>query len=246
MPRNPHTLTIHGFLFGKTVSGRIRGSTIEVQALGSNGSVESEVFKRGSPKDFRDYADELKAKAEGITLSTNLLRRAQQFHQTVQSAEKWMADAQLHAGRIPGVKDYYRKLEDNMRSMIARERTSPNSVARSQLSVQVNQGDATGTQVDIQIQQTWDLNIGGAGRELSRQFASYPTDCNNRKELQKQGATSAAIDTWQSTCQQVQAEKAKFEPFYKRIMEQRGELKGFQAAAGSHRQALVDEANRIQ
>jgi hypothetical protein len=240
------TLTIHGFLFGRTVSGRVRGNTVEIHALGSNGDLDSSVFKRGSPKDFKDYAGELKAKAEGITLSSTLFRRAQQFRQTIQSAEKWISNAQLHAGRIPSVKDYYRKLEDNMRSAVTRERSTSNSVARGQLSVQVNQGDVAGTQADVQVQQTWDLSIGDAGRELSRQFASYPTDCTNRKQLQERGATGQSVDTWQSACQQAQAEKTKFELSYRRIMEQRRELQTFQAAAEAHRQALVAEANRIQ
>jgi hypothetical protein len=100
--------------------------------------------------------------------------------------------------------------------------------------------------VDLQVDQMWDRTIGDSGKGLSRQFASYPADCNNRKELKKRGATGAAIDAWQSACQRAQAEKAKFEPFYRRIMEQRGELKAFQAASGSHRQALVAEASRIQ
>lgn len=62
-----------------------------------------------------------------------------------------MANAQLHAGRIPRLKDYYRKLEDNMR--VARK--TSNAVAPGHLFVYVSQGNVAGAQADIQVQQAW-------------------------------------------------------------------------------------------
>ena len=55
-----------------------------------------------------------------------------------------MANAETRAQRIPGVKDYYRRIESEMRSLVARERAPSNSVARTQISVRVIQGKYRG------------------------------------------------------------------------------------------------------
>ena len=47
-------------------------------------------------------------------------------------------------------------------------------------------------------------------------------------------------------CKEVVAERAKFEPIYRRLSEQRADLKSFQVTAQAHRKSLVNEANRIQ
>jgi hypothetical protein len=44
----------------------------------------------------------------------------------------------------------------------------------------------------------------------------------------------------------VVAERAKFESIYKRMSQQRAELRVFQATAQAHRKALVNEANGLQ
>jgi hypothetical protein len=168
------------------------------------------------------------------------------MRQAIRSAEQWISNAELHAQKIPRVKDYYRQLEDKMRSLVARERRTQDSVDRSQISVMVDQGDVAGTQSDLQVNQTWDLSIGDSGQNLSRIFASAPSNCGASGELQKRGATRQAEEAWESACRTVLAERLKFEPIYKRVMEQRADLKSFQAKAQSNRQALVDEASRIQ
>jgi hypothetical protein len=240
------TLSVHPGPFGTNIGGTIEWNTIRLQAVGSKGEVLSWSFQRSSAAEFKAYADELKVKADGLVLSAALLRQARELHQIAQTAERWIANAELHAQRIPGVKDYYQKLENKMRSLVARERATPNSVAKGQISVSVSQGDVAGTQTDIQVDQTWDRTIGDTGRNLRNEFATYPSDCGIRKELQKRGATGQAIEAWESACQEAAAERAKFEPVIKRIMEQRAELKAFQTTAESHRRALVDEAGRIQ
>ncbi len=103
-----------------------------------------------------------------------------------------------------------------------------------------------GIQADVQVNQMWDQTIGDSGRGLSTIFSSYPSNCGTTGELQKRGATPQAIQAWQIACQQALAERLKFEPIYKRVMEQRADLESFQATAQSTRQALVDEASRIQ
>jgi hypothetical protein len=114
------------------------------------------------------------------------------------------------------------------------------------MSITVIQGNVTGIQTDLQVDQMWDRAIGDSGRNLRRIFASQPSNCGATKELQKRGATSQAIATWESACQQALAQRTKFDPVFKRIIEQRAELKAFQSTAELHRQALVDEAGRIQ
>lgn len=240
------TLTLNPGLLGANIAGTIKGDTIELQTVGPNGDLFSCVFVRSSPGEFKTDAEQLKSKANGIILTARLLRTAQVVRQTVQNAEEWIANAETHAQKIPGVEDYYRKLEEAMQSLVARERVAPSSVARTQISVEVIQGNVAGTQADVQINQMWDGTIGDAGRHLSETLATQPSTCGTPEELRKSGAAPPAVEIWENVCQQALAERAKFDPTFKRIMEKRAELKAFQTAAQSHRQALVDEAGRIQ
>jgi hypothetical protein len=243
--RDQVTLVLRGGLFGKNLAGKIKWNRIELQAVGSKGEVLAFAFERSSPEEFRKYGEQLKAEANGISLGRNLAAAAQQLRQTIQGANRWLQNAELHAQRIPGVKDYFRKLEDQMRSLIARERATSNSVVRSQISVEVAQRDVQGTQADVQADQMWD-QIVDAGRDLSRQLASCPSSCGTPEEFQKRGATSRAIEVWEAICRQAHEERARFEPVFNRIMAERAELKAFQASVQSHRQALVRESERIQ
>ena len=237
------TLAVQGL---GNLAGSMKWNTIQLQAVGSNGTALSWDFEHSSPERFKAYADELKASAEGVTFTANLLKGAQELRQTVRTADTWISNAERHAQRIPEVENYYRKLEDQMRSLVAREHATSNSVARGQLSVSVSQGDVAGTQADIQVNQTWDLTIGDAGRNLSRTFAGFPANCGASTELKRHGATPQSIATWQTACEQSIAERSKFGAVFQRIMQQRAELKSFQATAESRRRALVAEAKRTQ
>jgi hypothetical protein len=81
------------------------------------------------------------------------------------------------------VKEYYGKIEDKMQQLIARERGT--SIARSQVSIAVNQGEIAGSQLDINVEQVWDFTIGDSGRNLSKTFAEQPSTCGTSEELQK-------------------------------------------------------------
>jgi len=240
------TLTLHSGLLGTNVSGSLRGNTIMLQAVGSKGEVLLWQFVLGSPEELKKCADQLKAKAEAIVIGASLVERAQILRQVVEQAERWVANAELHAGRIPGLKDYYRKLEDQMRSLLARERATHDSVVRSQISVEINQRDVAGAQADVQVDQMWDQTIGEGGQNLSKGFANLPPDCAAAKELQQRGVTAQAIAVWQSSCRDAATERAKFDPVFKGIRNQRYDLKAFQIAAQSHRQALGGETTRLQ
>lgn len=236
--RDQIILTVHGFLgFNNSIGGTIRRGTISFFGI--------DAFRRGSPSDFQKYATDLRRDADLIALAKNLGHRTQELRQTVQEAEKWIAFAELHARRIEGVKGQYQKLETQMRSLVDRERKTSDSVARTQLSVNVIQGNVAGTQTDIEVNQMWDQTIAVSGRRLSSAFAGLPPNCD-AKSLRKYGAPSEAIASWQNACQQAITERPKFEEAFRRIKEQRAELKSFQARAESHRQALVAEAGRIQ
>jgi hypothetical protein len=239
------TLTVHSFLFGNTFGGTIRGNSIHLQLITSNGSVESEIFKQGSRTDFKKYADKLKHDADVIVLSRNLGKNAQELRRLVQNAEQWITFSDLHAHKIPGVKSHYQQIEDQMRSLAARARETSNVVVRGQLSVAVSQENVAGDLTDIEVNQMWDSTISESGRSLSRTFATLPPNCESA-ELRKHGATSDAIVIWQTACQQAVAARSRFEEVFKRIMEQRAELKSFQAATEAHRQALVNEAWHVQ
>lgn len=234
------------FFGAGTVAGTIRGNTIQFQMVDSKGNVAALVFVRSTPDDFKVCADQLRSKGEKIVLNRQLTERAQHLREMVQSAEKWIGNAELHADRIPRVKAAYEKIENQMRSLIAQERSEPSgSVARTQISVVVDQGDVAGGQTDIEVNQIWDFGIEEPGTGLYRDFTNWEGDCGNPDQLRNRGAASQSIEAWESICKQALAEREKFMPIYKRIMEQRAQLKGFQSAAEAHRKALVDEANRI-
>ncbi|MFI5110077.1 MAG: hypothetical protein ACHP78_14720 [Terriglobales bacterium] len=149
------------------MAGTVRGNTIQLQWVDPKGNVATSAFVRSTPDDFKAYADQLKSKGRGIVLSTQLTEGAQRFRQTVQSAEKWIGNAELHADRIPRVKAAYEKIENQMRSLVAQERSEPyGSVARTQISVMVGQGDIAGGQTDIEVSQIWDFGIEEPGTGL--------------------------------------------------------------------------------
>jgi hypothetical protein len=237
---------ILSFISGKSLAGTVSGNTIRLQMVDANGNVSSEAFERSSPSQFKAYADEMKSKGQAMAYNTKLLNLAQQYRETVANAESWIANAEAHAARIPNAKADYDKIESQMRTLVVRERATLDSVTRSQISVAVTQADIAGEQVDIQVQQIWDLGIGDSGTKLEKEFTGWDGNCGTDQQLRKQGATDQAISAWDEACKQVVVERAKFEPTYNRIGEQRADLKSFQATAQAHRKTLVNEANRIQ
>jgi hypothetical protein len=238
--------TILSFIPGKSLAGTIGGGAIHLQIVDSNGNLSSEAFERSDPAKFKAYADELKSQGQAIAYNTKLLNLAQQYRETVANAENWIANAKAHAERIPNAKGDYDRIEKRMHELVDRERHTLDGVTRSQISVAVMQGDIAGDQVDIQVQQIWDFGIGDPGVRLEKEFQGWDGNCGTDGELRKQGATDQAISAWDGACKQVVAERAKFEPIYRRLSEQRADLKSFQATAQTRRKALVNEANRIQ
>lgn len=238
--------SVLSFISGKNLAGTISGNAIHLQIVDSSGNVSSEAFERSSPSLFKSYADEMKSRGRGIAYNAKLLNLARQYRETASSAENWIANAQAHAQRIPNAKADYDRIESQMRSLVGRERRTLDSVTRSQLSVAVTQADIAGEQVDIQVQQIWDFGIGDSGVRLEKEFTSWDGNCGTDQQLRRQGATDQAISTWDQACKQVVTERAKFEPIYKRMSEQRAELRSFQATAQARRKALVNEANRLQ
>jgi hypothetical protein len=234
------------FLGAGSVAGTIRGNTIQLQPVDSKGNVASLIFVRSTPDNFKAYADQLKSKGEGIVLNRQLTERAQRLRETAQSAEKWIENAELHADRIPRAKAAYDNIENKMRSLVAQERSEPyGSVARTQISVMVDQGDIAGAKTDIEVNQIWDFGIEEPGTGLYKNFTDWDGNCGNPDKLRSRGAAPQPIEAWESGCKQGLSEREKFIPIYKRIMEQRAQLKSFQYAAEARRKALVDEANRI-
>ena len=234
-------------VFGENIGGTANGSTIRFQTTGKDGTVQTWIFTRGSLEEFKSYGDSLKAKGEAIIINAKLVKNTQQLHQTVSNAEAWISNAQLHAQRIPAVKEQFQRFEAQMRSLIARERTTFDSVTRSQISVGVIQLNVNAMQSDLRVNQLWDITIGDSGQILAKAFARYPPNCYSSAELQRRGATLQTAEDWHSACEQALAERTKFEPVFARITEQRTDLKSFQSAAEAQRQKLVDEASdRVQ
>jgi hypothetical protein len=240
------TLTFHPGLFASSFAGSASGTTVHLEAVGSKGEVLSWTFVRSSPEIFKGYVVHLKSSAESLILTKDLLKRAQELNQAVATAEAWKSNAELDAQKIPTVKGYFQNIEDRMTRLVAKERISANSVARSQISVAVIQGEVAGTQADLQVDQLWDRSIGDPGRQLQQALANYGSACSTREDFRSRGATKEAVDQWESACKGANEEHARFEPIFKQITDQRAELRSFQVAAKSRREALVREANRIQ
>jgi hypothetical protein len=234
------------FLVGNSVAGTVKGDLVELQTVNSSGNVATHVFARGTAADFKTYADQLKANGAAIVFSRKLMDGAQQSRDTVKSAEQWIANAELHSQRIPAVKTRYQEIEAKMQSLLATERVTTNAVERSQISVSVNQGDIAGDQVDISVEQVWDIDLGEAGKRIAGDFARRGGKCGDAMEIQRRGASTQSAESWESACNQAPAEREKFARIFKKVMERRAELKAFQAAAQTRRKAIVAEANRMQ
>ena len=86
------------------------------------------VFVRSSSVQFKTYVEQLKSKVESITLSQALMKRAKDLDEILQSSEDWVSNAESHAQKVPGVKTYFQKLEDQMGSLLAQERVTRNPV----------------------------------------------------------------------------------------------------------------------
>lgn len=240
------TLKFGSFIFANTLAGTFNGNTIRFQIADSSGNVTSPVFVRGTAGEFKRYADSLKAQGKGIQLSAELLSRARQFRETVEQTEKWIADAELHEQRIPRIKDSYDHIEQHMQTLIARERQTVDSVTRTQISLDVGQGDLAGGQADLQVEQVWDLSILSNGQSLYQTFANWNERCGLSEQFMRSGATMQAVQSWETACKSALAEKQRFIPIFKHISSQRAEVKAIQEAAQSRRKALVEEAQRLE
>lgn len=238
--------SILSFISGKSLAGTISGNAIHLQIVDSSGTVVLESFERSSPSQFKAYADEMKSKGQGIVYNAKLLKLAQEYRETVANAESWIANAEAHSARIPNAKADYDRIEKQMTSLVVRERTAADRITRSQIAVAVTQADIAGEQVDIQVHQVWDVSIGDSGVRLEKEFTGWDGNCGTDQQLRTQGATEQAMSAWDQACKQVVTERAKFEPIYKQISDQRSQLRSFQASAQAHRKVLVDEANKLQ
>ena len=54
------------FVFGRSLSGTITGSTIKLQIVDSKGNLATCIFVRGTTADFKAYADQLRSKGAGM------------------------------------------------------------------------------------------------------------------------------------------------------------------------------------
>jgi gas vesicle protein len=232
------------FLSGGTVSGTVQGNTIVLNTTDRKGNVLSEQFVRSSAKEFKGYTDKLHLSTQSIQVNNRLLKSASQCQQNVKAAEQWIQNAELHAGRIENVKRKYDEIENRMSALVNKERATRDALQKGQISLDVGQGNLAGGQVDLDVNQVWDYPIEATGTELYKRFSDWNGDCGTSEELRNRGASSESIAQWDRACKAALAEKAKFIPIYKRIMQQRQELKSFQSAAQSRRQVLVEEASR--
>lgn len=238
--------SILSFIPGKSLAGTIGWNSIHLQIVDMKGNVSSEEFDRSDPYKFKAYADELKTKGQGVIYSTNLRSLARKYRETVSSAEGWIANAQLHAQRVPNARTQYDEIESTMESLLDQERHTLDSNTRVQIALKIEQGDLAGEQLDMKLDQIWDITIYEPGARLEKDFTGWDGNCGTDPQLRKQGADDETIRAWDEVCQQVVVERTKFEPVYEQIAAQRADVKSLEATSKARRKALLKEANLIQ
>ena len=239
------TLTLNSSIFGENISGKRQGDSIHFNGVGAKGALLSSDFQRSSPEDFKKYAGDLKAKALGIVTSVMLLDRTKQLRQLTQEAKQWVSNAEDHVARIHSGEVYLTGIEKKMQQLVAQEHLTANSVARSQISVSVDQEEVIGNQADLEINRVWDQEIGNSGMGIAQRLSTVPQECSS-EEFKKLPISSDAVTNWESSCNELQTERTSFEQSSKYIMARRADVKSFQTSARSRRKMLVDEARQIR
>jgi hypothetical protein len=238
------TLTLHPGMFGTNISGTRTVNTIRLQSVDREGRVSSSVFTRGSVSGFSTCTDQLRQKSAIIEMNSNLSSQIRQFSQTAHDAEAWIQNAQLHASRIPTAEGHYNQIQDKMQKLVERERSIPDRVDRSQLSNDVNQTSIDGDLFDIDVNQTWEWPIEGQLKTITQQFANCAAICTQRA-AERPGIEPSTRDKWEGGCRNILAEQSNFQSIAQKVMEQRSELKTYQAKAKSLRETTVKQANGL-
>lgn len=242
------TLTLHVGplgLFPSSAAGTVEGDTIELQQLGSSGNVSRWKFERGSVSVFQDAADPLKARGRAIVFSSNLVKETNRAEQNVRFITAWITDASTHLQRIPNARALIQKISGQMQALVERERTTRGDVARSQVSVAVSQGEVAGDQADMQVDQVWDQVTAG-GQQAAQIFQSYHRGCGTPESLEASGAAHPVVLRWEEACGSLMSSETTFEPVFKRVLQERAELKTFQASEKQKRSLLVQQATRLE
>jgi hypothetical protein len=224
------TLTLHPGMFGTNISGTRVGNTIRLQSVDRDGRISSSLFTRGSVSGFGTCTDRLQQKSAIIKMNSNLSSQIRQFSQTVHDAEAWIQNAQLHASRIPTADGHYSQIQDEMQKLVERERSTLDRGDRFQISLDVNQ--------------TWEWPIESQLKTITQQLADCATTCNLR-DAEKPGTEPTIKDQWESGCRNVLAVQANFQSIAQKVMEQRSELKAYQAKAKTLREATVTQAESL-
>jgi hypothetical protein len=124
------------------------------------------------------------------------------------------------------------------------QRATSSSVDRSQISVDVSQKSIDGDQFDIEVNQTWEWPIEGQLKTITQQLADCATACSLRG-AEMPGTNPTIKDQWESGCRNILAEQSNFQAVAQKIIEQRSELKTYQAKAKSLREATVAQAEKL-
>ncbi len=238
------TLTLHPGIFGTNISGTMAGNTIRLQSVDGHGRVSSSTFTRGSVSDFSTCAGQLQQKSAIIELNANLASQVRKFSQTAHEAEAWIQNAQLHVGRIPTAEGHYKQIQDEMQQLVERERRTSGSVDRSQISVDVNQKSIDGDLFDIDVNQAWEWPIEDQLKPINQQLAGCVTTCS-LKGAEMPGTNPTIKDQWELSCRAILAEQSNFQAVAQKIIEQRSELKAYQAKAKSLRESTVKQAEKL-
>jgi hypothetical protein len=148
--------------------------------------------------------------------------------------------------RFPGIKEGYQQIEDGMRALVSKERSTPNPNMRTQISVTVIERNVTGIEADVRVNEVWNQLLD-AGASLNSAFARFSPSCGvSEQELRSHGALQAAVEAWRMACRNILAEKAKFDPVFGLVTEKMVELKVLQRDAQRRRRTLMDEARSLQ
>ena len=228
----------------RTIAGAVNADVIHLQALGDKGEISVWNYERGTLDDFQALTARLKKQSQATLFSIALDKNAAAARTATLEAQKWTVEADTHARRLPRAKEALATISAKMESLLRRQRETRESVARSQVSVAVSQGDVAGVSADSQIDGVWDAFIQ-SGNFIAKSLASFPNDCGTAGQLESRGATPAVIDNWLKACRGVLEEGPTFTAAFTHAEAARMELKLFQKAEAKRRANLNAQSNAI-
>jgi hypothetical protein len=233
------TLSFGGLLgVSDTRSGTANRDTIRLQTLGEHGEVFNSTFQRSSAEEFGRLSDGLRRREKTADLTAHLDTRLREVQNIIGGVDAWIAEANLHAARIPAVEDTYRHINDRMRELINLEQRTPNPVQRGQLSVQVSQVHVSASQYDLQGEAVWS-GVMDRAKAINVGLNTFIADCATPDaKLQQAGIGPNELRKWRDQCSDARNAQTRFAKVFTGMVDQSMNVKYYREQHRKERDAL--------